>query len=216
LPETEVQSRRRNKRRRANLTADQLVADQIKALRHRRNFSQQQLADKLGWTQSIVARIESGARPISVSELLQISWALDVAPVHLLAASFQPQDVPIQGGLRLSPKDARDWIRGDTPIPGGDHRSYYDNISEEEWAERQKFWASLKGLQLKSRQELVESLAQQREADEKILETGLLPAPHDPKYALEPPVPAVLSEEGKRRKGQLEAAKRTKRRRDHG
>jgi hypothetical protein len=109
--------------------------------------------------------------------------------------------------LRLSPKDARDWIRGDTPIPGGDHRAYYDNISEDEWAERQEFWASLKGLQLQSRQELVESLARAREADERILETG---------EWLEPPVPAVLSEEGKRRKGQLEAAKRAKRGRTDG
>jgi hypothetical protein len=124
--------------------------------------------------------------------------------VHLLAASFRPQDIPIQGGLRLSLKDAREWIRGETPIPGGDHRSYYDNISEEEWDERQEFWSSLKGLQLlKSREELVEILAQQREADEKVLETG---------QWLEPPVPAVLSEDGQRRKGQLEAGKRAKRR----
>ena len=202
MPGTETR-RRSRRRRRENLTADQLVADQIRALRDRRGISQQQLADALGWTQSIVARIESGQRTISVSELLQISWALDVAPVHLLAASFRPQDVPIQGGLRLAPKDAREWIRGETPIPGGDHRSYYDNISEEEWAERQKLWSSLKGMQLKSRQELVESLAERHEAEEKILETG---------EWLEPPVPAVLSEEGKRRKGQLEAAKRAKRR----
>jgi hypothetical protein len=25
----------------------------------------------------------------------------------------------VYGGLRLSPKDARDWIRGETPIPDG-------------------------------------------------------------------------------------------------
>jgi transcriptional regulator with XRE-family HTH domain len=202
-----TKTRPSRRRRKENLTADRLVADQIRALRDRRGISQQELADALGWTQSLVARLESGSRTISVSELLQVSWALDVAPVHLLAASFRPQDVPIQGTLRLSPKDARDWVRGDTPIPGGDHRSYYDNISEEEWSERQEFWASLKGLQLQSRQELVESLARAREADEKILETGEF---------LEPPVPAVLSEEGERRKGQLEAAKRAKRGRPDG
>jgi transcriptional regulator with XRE-family HTH domain len=193
--------RKSRRRRRENLTADQLVADQVRALRDRRGISQQQLADTLGVPQSTIARIESGGRMISVGELLRIAWALDVAPVHLLAASFRPQDIPIQEGLRLSPKDARDWIRGDTPIPGGDHRSYYDNISEEEWEERQMFWDSLKGMTLKSREELVESLAQQREADEKILETG---------EWLEPPVPAVLSTEGKRRKGQLDAAKRAR------
>jgi transcriptional regulator with XRE-family HTH domain len=166
-------------------------------------MSQQQLADRIGETQSTIARIESGGRAITVSELLRIAWALDVAPVHLLAASFRPQDIPIQGGLRLAPKDAREWVRGETPIPDGDHHAFYDNIAEEEWAERQELWSSLKGLQLKSRQELVESLAQQREADEKILETG---------QWLEPPVPAVLSEEGQRRKGQLEAAKRARKR----
>lgn len=200
MPNSEAR-RKSRRRRRENLTADQLVADQIRALRDRRGISQQQLADTLVVPQSTVARIESGRRTISVGELLRIAWALDVAPVHLLAASFRPQDVPIQGGLGLSPKDAREWIRGETPIPGGDHRAYYDNISEEEWGERQKFWDSLQGLSLKSREELVESLAQQREADEEILETG---------QWLDPPVPVVLSEEGERRKGQLEAAKRAR------
>jgi transcriptional regulator with XRE-family HTH domain len=169
LPTTTESRRRKPARRRKNLTADQLVADQIKALRARRGISQQQLADAIGETQSTIARIESGRRNISVSELLRLAWALDVAPVHLLAASFQPEEVPIQGGLRLSPKDARGWVRGDTPIPGSDHRSYYDNISEEEWNERQEAYRPW------SRGDVVELNARYHEALEKLLRDGEIP-----------------------------------------
>jgi transcriptional regulator with XRE-family HTH domain len=133
-------ARRPATRRRANITADQVVADQIKALRDRRGKSQQWLADKIGETQSTVARIESGKRTIAVGELLRISWALDVAPVHLLAASFRPADIPIVDTLRVSPKEARAWVRGNLPIVGSDVRSYFENISDEEAAARQKLW----------------------------------------------------------------------------
>jgi transcriptional regulator with XRE-family HTH domain len=187
LPTTK--SRRKPARRPQNLTADQLVADQIKALRARLGISQKQLADAIGETQSTIARIESGRRTISVSELLRLAWALDVAPVHLLAASFQPEDVPIQGSLRLAPKDAREWVRGETPIPGGNHRAYYDNISEEEWNERQEAYRPW------ARGDVVELQAQYREALEKLLLAG--------------ETPGLWSEEdAARARAQLEAAKK--------
>jgi transcriptional regulator with XRE-family HTH domain len=203
LPETEARARRRNRRRRGNLTADQVVADQIRALRDRRGKSQQELADALGWTQSIVARIESGGRTISVSELLQISWALDVAPVHLLAASFRPQEVPVYETVRLAPSDARAWIRGETPIPGGNARSYYENVSDEEWDERMEIWASVKGLT--SRREAIENLLGHVEAAERIFETGDWE---------DPSVSVVEPEKAKRRKDQYEASKRARKRGD--
>ena len=39
--------RSQNKRRKTNQTADQVVADQVKKLR--RDMTQQELADKIGW-----------------------------------------------------------------------------------------------------------------------------------------------------------------------
>jgi transcriptional regulator with XRE-family HTH domain len=129
-------------RRKKNLTANQVVADQVKALRGRQ-MSQQQLASKIGETQSTVARIESGDRSITVDELFRISWALDVAPLELLAASFQPCDVPIIGTLRLAPADARDWVRGFRPIPGGNVRAYFENTSDEVAAARREAWQQM-------------------------------------------------------------------------
>jgi transcriptional regulator with XRE-family HTH domain len=133
-------ARKPRRRRRTNMTANQVVADQVKALRGRRGISQQQLADKIGETQSTVARIESGARSVTVDELFRIAWALDVAPLELLAASFQPCDVPIIGTLRLSPTEARDWVRGARPLLGGDVRAYFENVSDEVATARREAW----------------------------------------------------------------------------
>ncbi|HEU6445320.1 MAG TPA: helix-turn-helix transcriptional regulator [Gaiellaceae bacterium] len=132
--------RKPRQRRRQNITANQVVADQVKALRSKRNVSQQQLANKIGETQSTVARIESGARSVTVDELFRISWALDVAPLELLAASFQPCEVPIIGKLRLTPSEAREWVRGARPLLGGDVRAYFENVSDEVATARREAW----------------------------------------------------------------------------
>jgi transcriptional regulator with XRE-family HTH domain len=128
--------RKRPPRRKTNQTADQVVADQVKRLRERRGTSQQALADLLGWTQSAVARLESGDRKISVGELLALAWALDVAPVYLLAGSFQTADVPVHKTLRVPPTHMRKWIRGGEPLPGSNYRAYFENIPDDEWIER--------------------------------------------------------------------------------
>ena len=128
--------RRQTKRRRENDTADQVVADQVKMLRQRRGISQQHLADSLGWTQSAVARLESGKRSISVGELLALGWALDVAPVFLLAGSFQSGDVPVHKTLRVPTRHMLNWIRGGEPLPGANYRAYFENIPDDEWIAR--------------------------------------------------------------------------------
>jgi transcriptional regulator with XRE-family HTH domain len=112
-------ARRRTARRKENLTPSQVVADQIKDRREAQGMSQQQLAERIGETQSTIARMESGRRTISVDELFKVAVALDVAPVHLLAASFRGDSVPLlPGKLRLKPMEARAWIRGHAPIAG--------------------------------------------------------------------------------------------------
>jgi hypothetical protein len=141
-----------------------------------------------------------------VSELLRIAWALDVAPVHLLAASFQPEDVPIQNGIRLAPSDMRAWVRGQTPIPGGDYRSYFDNISEQEWIERQERWRASKEYdpeleQVMTRPNVVDWLARQAEEWESEIEAGGDPG-EDPQ--------GRTTEVHARRKGQLEASRRAR------
>jgi transcriptional regulator with XRE-family HTH domain len=113
--------RPRTARRKENLTPSQVVADQIKDRREAQGMSQQQLGELIGETQSTIARMESGARKISVDELFKVAVALDVAPVHLLGAGFRGDSVPLKGKLRLPPMAARAWIRGHAPIPGVSH-----------------------------------------------------------------------------------------------
>lgn len=129
--------RKQSARRRQNTTVDQVIGDQVRTLR--REISQQELADRLGWTQSTVARIESGKRAVSVSDLLALSWALDVAPVYLLAGSFQDDDVPVVKTLRVPPEHMLSWIRGVEPLPNAGprgHRAYFTNMPDLEWLDR--------------------------------------------------------------------------------
>src|SRR5262249_30727162 len=103
-----TEERMPSKRSQPTKTIDGVVAEQIKALRKAQG-SQQRLADLLGVPQSTVTRIESGERGITVGELFRIAAALNVAPVELLGASFQPQDVPVDRTRTLPPPHARAW-----------------------------------------------------------------------------------------------------------
>lgn len=117
------------KRKRRTLPSlDRVLAVQIRALRAKQGVSQQVLAEMLGETQSTVTRIESGDRSITVSELFRIAAALDAAPVELLAASFAPDEVPVAGKTRLSADHAREWVKGERPLPGGDEGRYWTNV----------------------------------------------------------------------------------------
>jgi transcriptional regulator with XRE-family HTH domain len=116
-----------------------LVMRQVKALKKRRGISQQQIVQRvkaLGGeiSQSAVARLESGAtKYVSVDDLFLLSAALDVAPVELLGASFDPPKVvPIVGRVKLTPRATRDWVRGSHPLPDGDELAYFGNVSDEQ------------------------------------------------------------------------------------
>lgn len=117
---------------------DQVAIRQAKELRLRHRLSQQRLAERLSalgseFTQAAVARLETGrTRNLPVADLFAFAAALDVAPVQLLAGSFDQSDVPVIGGLSLSPRHCRDWIRGRRPLPDSDRDAYYQQTSDEE------------------------------------------------------------------------------------
>jgi transcriptional regulator with XRE-family HTH domain len=186
---------------RQKLTADQVVADQVKTLRERHGISQQRLADTLGWTQSAVARLENGRRTISVSDLLALAWALDVAPVYLLAGSFQTGDVPIHETLRVPPQHMRKWIRGGEPLPGSNYRAYFENMPDDEWAER---YGPVE-------QQRHEAAAVYEQAEE-LLESGASRRPGHEDSEISPEREAELAEERRLRSTQLAAATRAKKR----
>jgi transcriptional regulator with XRE-family HTH domain len=117
---------------------DRVAAAQVRALRRRQGLSQQRLAERvsglgLPLRQAAVARLEAGrTRNLSVADLFAFAAALDVAPVHLLAASFDEEDVPVVGKVSLSPRHCRDWIRGRRALPDADARAYQEQVAAEE------------------------------------------------------------------------------------
>jgi transcriptional regulator with XRE-family HTH domain len=201
-------SRRQTKRRKMNETADQVVADQVKTLRERRGMSQQRLADALGWTQSAIARLESGRRTISVRDLLALGWALDVAPVYLLAGSFQAGDVPVHKTLRVSPQHMKRWISGSEPLPGLNYRAYFENIPDDEWLAR--YGRSVEPGVIKSAEAQVAELAALYERAEEVLASGATRLPGNENIELSAERQAELAEERQKRLSELEATRRAK------
>jgi len=61
------------------------VVTVIAASRREAQFTQEQLADALGWHRSRIAKIESGERRVDVPEFIVIATALNLDPKQLLA-----------------------------------------------------------------------------------------------------------------------------------
>jgi len=189
--------RLRKPRRKANLTADQVVADSVRAVRERHGTSQQELADALGWTQSTVARIESGQRAISIGELVALSWALNVAPAYLLSGSFQSGAVPVHKTLQVPPAHMLKWVRGGEPLPGLNYRRYFENIPDSEWIER---YGPI--------DEQRAQAAAGYERAEELLASGAVERTPGAEAALEPERRAELAKERTTRRRQLDATRK--------
>lgn len=134
----------------------QILAQQLRAVRERRRWNQQQLADRLAELgepvdRSTIAKIENGSRQVSLDEALRLAAALEVSPVHLFAdspnegpagtkygsAPARPQ-VRLAAKLAVSPREARMWIRGQQPLRGADRKTFYTEVSDEEWVAMQQ------------------------------------------------------------------------------
>jgi transcriptional regulator with XRE-family HTH domain len=61
------------------------IAAVITACRRDAGLKQAQLAEAIGWTQSTLARIESGERIVAAAELFYIAKALKLDPVKLFS-----------------------------------------------------------------------------------------------------------------------------------
>jgi hypothetical protein len=46
--------------------------------------------------------------------------------------------VPV-AGKRLKPSEAREWVKGESPLPGADANRYWENVSAEERTVRRQF-----------------------------------------------------------------------------
>jgi hypothetical protein len=71
-------------------------------------------------------------RPVSVDELLILSYVLDVAPVHLIAGLDDDTPLPVSPEWTVSASGGRQWIRGLAPMAGGDKKRYNENVPPSE------------------------------------------------------------------------------------
>jgi 8-oxo-dGTP pyrophosphatase MutT (NUDIX family) len=71
-------------------------------------------------------------RLIAVDELLILAYVLDVAPVYLIAGLDDDVPLPVSPDWSVSARGARMWIRGMTPLEGGDKRLYDATVPSSE------------------------------------------------------------------------------------
>ncbi|MFY2788466.1 helix-turn-helix domain-containing protein [Rhodococcus sp. MALMAid1271] len=71
-------------------TLNEFIGGKVKDVRVMRGMTQAQLAERLGdgWHQQTILRIESGSRPLRVSELMSFAEQLRVEPRALYDGSF--------------------------------------------------------------------------------------------------------------------------------
>ncbi|MDA7028658.1 helix-turn-helix transcriptional regulator [Bacillus sp. CLL-7-23] len=68
------------------------IGERIVLLRERKNWSQKDLANKVGLNTSVMNRIEKGKRPLTDSEILKFSEVLETTTDYLLGRYSQDKD----------------------------------------------------------------------------------------------------------------------------
>ena len=114
------------------------VAAAVVALRKEKGWTAADLAkecERLGMpslNRPVIANIESNRRKyISVDELCCLAYALDVAPIHLLAplarGDVSADRYQVTPDVFIPTTAARAWIKGDWCPPATDPRRYFAN-----------------------------------------------------------------------------------------
>jgi transcriptional regulator with XRE-family HTH domain len=84
----------------AKTAADQVfdaraaLAQQLRAVRRRRNLTQEVLAERAGMDRSYVSGIERGRHNVPLDTLCRLAWALRVEPRELIAAPAERRRRP--------------------------------------------------------------------------------------------------------------------------
>lgn len=126
-------------------TPTQILARQMKEVRTRRGWTQQDLADRLqdlglNVDQSTIARIEKGQiKRVTLDDALAIAAALGVQPVQLMVPMKADNRVALAPNLIVEPSLARRWIRGQRTLRPEDERTYFSEVSDLEWTANQRW-----------------------------------------------------------------------------
>jgi transcriptional regulator with XRE-family HTH domain len=68
----------------AKSAVNKALGNEVRVWRTRRGLSRDALAEKTGLQRTQLARIENNERDMSLSQLFQIAWALDVEPERIV------------------------------------------------------------------------------------------------------------------------------------
>lgn len=115
----------------------EVFASTMRDVRGRRGWTQEQLEEVLvalghPLDRTVIARIESGERKISLDDALAISAALAVAPVHMFTPRASGEKVALGASLRAPAGKVRRWVRGEQPISEADDLTFWREVSDEE------------------------------------------------------------------------------------
>jgi transcriptional regulator with XRE-family HTH domain len=128
----------------APATASEAFGRQVKVARKLLHLSQADLANRLSGLgidkphQTTVARLETGGRRVSVDDALAVAAALGVSPLHLFAASFTQDTVPVTPKLEAGPQQMRRWLAGQVQLPSLDEDAFFELVPDEERLARQR------------------------------------------------------------------------------
>ncbi len=124
-------------------TPSDLIAERIRKLREDRGMTVAELAARCKaagmprLTAQVLYKLEGqranrNPRPVAVDELLVLAFALDIAPVHLIAGLDDDEPLPVSPDWTVDAPGARKWIRGLVPLSGGDKKRFEANVPASE------------------------------------------------------------------------------------
>lgn len=92
------------------------MKNRIREIRKARKMTQQELADKIGLSQTQIGRLEMSERGLDIDVLPSIAKALDVEPWKLLPIDMQPQITPEEAEfLRALRKAKQGAVKNNNP-----------------------------------------------------------------------------------------------------
>lgn len=99
---------------------------------------------KRKWSQTRLAKVERGEQTPTLEDVFELSLALDVSPLHLIASTWWTEGPvalrvtrPLSDGKAQDflPADVRQWIRGVKPL-----LQWGDYQTDEDWTTGQRFY----------------------------------------------------------------------------
>ena len=93
-------------------TVTQVARGQIRELRKRRGWTQEELGQKLDVHSNVISGLERGNRALGLDEWLVFASVLEVAPIDLLVPPGSDESIELAPNLEAPPDAVRGWICG--------------------------------------------------------------------------------------------------------